>query len=174
MKMNYKKSLKFIGFLISAMLIASVSAATYRYMYIEGAITVSSSKLIWVKGIDVPNSNITGSTVSLAVDVEQGTPVNFTEALFLENTNASGSFSYTISITQALSSSDYERAKMHIYENYTTPGSWAYLHTLDLTNSADSYSDSLSYGRYLRMTLELNATIATGTSNFKVQVEYLA
>ena len=173
MKINYKKSLKFVTLLITALLIATVSAATYRYMYIEGGVTVTSAKLIWLKGSDVPNCNITGSTAALAVNIEQGTPVNFTEALFMKNTNASGSFSYTISITQALSpSSDFERAKMHIYENYTIPSSWTYLHTLDLTNATDSYSDSLSYGKYLRMTLEFNATIATGTSNFKVQVQY--
>jgi len=141
-------------------------------MYIEGGVTVSTAKLIWINGSDVPNCNITGTTASLAVNIEQGTPINFTNALFMKNTNSSGSFSYTISVKQALLPDDFERAKMHIYENYTTPGTWKYLHTLDLTNLGDSYSDSLSFGKYLRMTLEFNATIATGTKSFEIQVEY--
>jgi hypothetical protein len=172
MKTNYKKGLKFGFLLLTAILIGTVSATTFRYMYIEGGVTITSAKLIWLQGADVTNCNITGSTASLAVNVDQGTPVNFTEALFMKNTNASGSFSYTISILQELSSDDFERAKMYIYENYTTPGSWTYLHTLDLTNASDSYSDSLSYGNYLRMTLEFNATSASGTFNFKIQVQY--
>jgi len=172
MKVNYKKSMKFGILLLTAILIAAVSATTYMYMYIEGGVTVSSSKLIWLKGSDVPNCNITGSTATLAVDVYQGTPINFTEALFMKNTNASGSFSYTLSITTALSSSNFERAKMHIYENYTTPGSWTYLNTLDLTNASSSYANSLAASNYLRMTLEFNATAASGTHNFGVQVQY--
>jgi hypothetical protein len=91
----------------------------------------------------------------------------------LKNTNSSGSFSYTITTTQILSSSDFERAKMHIYENYTTPGTWTYVDTLDLTSASDSVTGSLAAGNYLRMTLEFNATIASGTRSFEVQVQYL-
>jgi hypothetical protein len=175
MKINYKKSLKFVTLLLTAIIIGAVSATTYRYMYIQGSITVSSAKLIWLAGADVPNTNITGSTASQAVSIEQGTPLNFTEALFLKNTNSTGSFSYNITITTPLSSSDFERAKMHVYENYTVPGSWSYLSTLDLTSSNSFYYNSaLSAGNYLRMTLELNATIATGTRSFVVQVQYWA
>jgi hypothetical protein len=172
MKINSRKSLKLVALLVTAMIIATVSAQTYRYMYINGGVTISSAKLVWLKGSDVANCNITGSTASLAVNVEQGTPINFIEAVFLKNTNSSGSFSYTISVTQALSSSDFERAKMHIYENYTSPGIWTFLDTLDLTSTSSSYSGSLSAGHFLRMTLEFNATASTGTKNFVVQVQY--
>jgi hypothetical protein len=172
MNAKYKKSLKLVTLLITAIIIATVSAETLRYMYIEGGVTVSSAKLIWHEGSDVTNCNITGSTATLAVNVEQGTPVNFTEALFMQNTNTSGSFSYTISVTQALSSSDFERANLYVYENYTSPGDWTYLDTLDLTDDTDTVSNSLAADNYLRMTLELNATVASGTSTFAVQVEY--
>jgi hypothetical protein len=172
MKMNYKKSLKFGILLLTAIIIATVSATTYRYMYIEGGVTVTSAKLVWLQGTDIPNCNITGSTATLAVTVDQGTPVNFTEGLFMKNTNASGSFSYTLSITTALSSANFERAKMHVYENYTSPGSWTYLNTLDLTNISSTYSDTLAASNYLRMTFEFNATAASGTHSFGVQVQY--
>jgi hypothetical protein len=170
MKPNYKKSLKLLTLLATAIIIATASATTYRYMYIEGGVTITSAKLVWQKGSDVSNCNITGSTATLAVNVNQGTPMNFTQALFLKNTNATGSFSYTITVTQALSPSDFQRAKMWIYQNST--GTWAYLAVLDLTSTSSTYSNSLSAGNYLRMTLEFNATASTGTKNFAVQVQY--
>jgi hypothetical protein len=143
-------------------------------MYIDGSITVSSAKLIWILGDNAPlDASISGSTAIMDFDVEEGTPVNFTEALFLKNNNATGSFNYNITITQAVSSDDFQRAKMHIYENYTLP-SWTYLHTLDLTNATDFYSGSLQAGKYLRMTFELNATKSSGTYNFDIRVEYWA
>lgn len=174
MKINYKKTLKFITLLITSMLIATVSAETYRYMFIDGSITVSSAKMVWIEGSDVPDSIISGSTATVNLNVEQGTPLNFTEALFLNNANTTGSFDYNITITQALDPGDFERAKMHIYENYTAPGNWTYIDTMDLTNANDFYDGSLDYGNYLRMTFEVNATIASGTRNFDVQVQYWA
>jgi hypothetical protein len=174
MKMNSKKILKFVTLLITSMLIATVSATTYRYMYIDGSIIVSSAKILWIKGSDVPDSTISGSTAIVNLNVEQGTPLNFTEALFLKNANDTGSFDYNITITQPLSASDFERAKMHIYENYTVSGTWTYIDTMDLTNANDFRDGSLAYGNYLRMTIEVNATIASGTRNFDVQVQYWA
>lgn len=53
MKINYKKSLKLVTLLITSLLIATVSAEVYRYMYIYGTITVGSPKLIWLEGEDV-------------------------------------------------------------------------------------------------------------------------
>ncbi|MFB0514697.1 MAG: hypothetical protein ACETVQ_03875 [Candidatus Bathyarchaeia archaeon] len=169
-KIRSRKALKFLGLLISSLLIAAVSATTYRYLYIDGSIKVTSAKMIWIEGADAENATIQGSTAIVRLDVEEGTPVNFTEALFLKNNNASGYFNYTITITQAVSSGDFQRAKMHVYENYTTP--WTYLDTLDLTNSTDSYSDSLDGQDYLRMTFEVNATATSGTFDFDIQVEY--
>ena len=172
MNAKYKKSLKIVTLLISAIIIATVSAETLRYMYIEGSIEVTTAKLIWVAGSDVPNCNITGSTAALGVTVEQGTPINFTEALFLKNANATGLFSYTISITDDLSPTDFERANLYVYQNNTGPTTWSYVDTLDLTNAADTVVGSLAAGVYLRMTLEVNATVASGTSTFGVQVAY--
>lgn len=172
-KIGSKKALKFLGLLISAMLIATVSAVTYRYLYIDGSITVGSQKMSWMLGNDAPpGASISGTTAIVDFDVEQGTPINFTEALFLTNNNATGSYTYNVTITNSVNSSDFQTAQMHIYENYTTP--WTYLDTIDLTNATDFYSNSLSAGDYLRMTFEINATLASGTRNFDVQVQYWA
>jgi hypothetical protein len=171
MNINYKRSIKFITLLIVSLLIATVSADVYRYMYIDGSITVTGSKLIWILGNDAPSdATISGSTAIMDLDVEQGTPLNFTEALFLKNINSTGSFSMNLTETTAVSSGEFERAKMHIYQN--SSGSWAYVDTLDLTDINDFYAGSLAAGNYLRMTFEVNATISTGTKAFDIQVEY--
>jgi len=171
MKIIYKKTLKLVTLLITSILIATVSADTFRYMYIDGSITVTGAKLIWIEGTDFPaDGSISGSTATLDLDVEQGTPLNFTEALFLKNVNSTGSFNIDLTETTAVSSSDFERAKMHIYQN--TSGSWEYVDTLDLTDINDFYAGSLGAGNYLRMTFEVNATISSGGRPFDIQVEY--
>ena len=168
-----KKALKFLGLLISAMLIATVSAVTYRYLYIDGSITVGTQYLSWQLGDDAPSgASVSGTTATMNFPVEEGTPMNFTEALFLKNNNATGSFTYNITVTNNVDSADFQRAQMHIFENYTTP--WTYLDTIDLTNATDFYSDSLGGTNYLRMTFEINATMTPGTRNFDIQVEYWA
>jgi len=167
-----KKALKFLGLLISAMLIATVSAITYRYMYIDGSITVGGAYMVWLEGADLPGAPIAGSTATVNLDVEQGTPLNFTEALFLKNQHSTDTFNYSITVTNNVSSANFQRAKMLIYENYTAGPTWTYLDTLDLTNPASSYDNSLANGTYLRMTFEVNATIASGNFDFDVQVEY--
>lgn len=172
-KIRSRKALKFLGLLISSLLIATVSATTYRYLYIDGSITVGTQYMIWILGTDAPSdSSISGTTAIMDLDVEEGTPINFTEALFLKNQNVTGSFNYNITLLQAVSSSDFQEAKMHIFENYTASPSWTYVDTIDLTNTNDYYSSSLAASNYLRMTFEINATIASGTRNFDVQAKY--
>jgi len=175
-KIRSRKSLKFLGLLISSLLIATVSAATYRYLYIDGSIVVGTQYMSWILGTDAPpGASISGTTAITNFNVEEGTPINFTEALFLKNNNATGSFTYNITISTNVSSSEFQRAQMHIFQNWTGPATnWTYVDTLDLTNPDDYYSSSLAYGKYLRMTFEINATIASGTKEFNVQVEYWA
>ncbi len=169
-KLN-KKPMKLLALLLTSMLIATVSAQIYKYMYIEGSISVTSAKLIWILGDDAPSdASIAGSTATIDLDVEQGVPMNFTEALFLKNVNATGSFNILINTTTPVSSGDFQRAKMHIYTNSTPP--WTFVNTLDLTNATDSYSGSIAANQYLRMTFEVNATIASGSRSFQVQVRY--
>jgi hypothetical protein len=174
-KIRSRKALKFLGLLISAMVIATASAQVYRYMFIDGSIVVGTQEMSWILGDEAPTgSSISGTTAILnGFPVDQGTPANFTEALFLRNNNVSETtFNYTITITNELSSTDFERAKMHIYQNYTVP--WTHLYTMDLTNPADSYSEQLGPLQHLRMTFEVNATMtASGTYNFDLQLEYV-
>jgi len=175
MKRNARKAIKFILLLLSSLLIAIASAQVYSYMYIDGSITIGTAKLVWIEGSDAPSdTSIVGSTVTMDLDVEPGTPKNFTECLFLKNQDTVA-HNLTISVTTAVSSSDFTECKMHIYEN--SSGSWVYVDTLDLTTT-DSYetyttNDPLGAGEYYRFTFEVAAqSSATGTKNFDIEVRY--
>ena len=173
-KISSKKALKFLGLLISAMLIATVSAVTYRYMYIDGSITVGSPKMMWILGDDAPgDASISGSTAIMDLHVENGTPATLGNVLFLKNEDDTNSYAYNLTITTPLLTTNFNIANMHIYENITDPGTWTLLDTMTLTDSADFfYSSSLGTNNYLEMRFEVNATATTGTFNFGIQVEY--
>ncbi len=173
MKLSSRKLIKLATLVITSLLIATVSAATYRYMYIDGSVTVGSAKLVWVEGADAPSgTTIAGSTVTMNLPVEPGVPLNFTECLFLDNQDTAD-HNMTISVTSALTS-DFDELKIHIYQNGTSP---TFIDTLDVTTS-DTYetytgNTPLSGGEAYLMTFEVAAsTSASGTYNFDIQVEY--
>lgn len=172
MNVNYKKTLKLVTLLATSLLIATVAAETYRYMYIDGSINITNAKMLWILGGDAPTgTTITGSTVSMTLNVENGTLLNLTDVLFLKNANSTGSFNIQLSITTALSASDFDTANIHIYSNST--GTWIFVDTLTLTNVADTYSGSLDAGNYLRMSYEIQAKPeASGSKPFDIQVRY--
>jgi len=172
-KISSKKALKFLGLLISAMLIATVSAVTYRYMYIDGSITVGAPKMIWILGNNAPgDASISGSTVTMDLDVENGTHMVFEDVLFLKNEDDTNSYAYNLTMTTALSAANFNIANMHIYENTTVPGTWTLNKTMTLTDINDFHLSSLGNKTYLEMRFEVNATVTSGTHNFGIQVEY--
>ncbi len=171
MKINYKKSAKLVMLIMSALLIATVSAQVYRYMYIDGSVTVGTAKLIWIPGTELPGT-VSGSTYTVDFDVEPGTPVNFTDNVFLYN-NDSAAHNLTISVLTAVSATYFYECKMHIYNNSTS----AFINTLDMTTSDtyETYSTNtpLAAGIAYAMTFEVSANVtASGTYNFDIQVEY--
>src|SRR3989337_1782806 len=103
MNVKYKKSLKIVSLLITAIVIGTVSAATYSYMYVDGSVTIGAQKLIWLAGSDAPGDiSIWGATLKMARDVQPGENQTFTEAFFLK-TQDSESHNLTITVTTALS-----------------------------------------------------------------------
>jgi hypothetical protein len=175
MTVGYRKIAKTAILLLTSLIIATVSAATYRYMYIDGSVTVGSAKLVWETGDDAPgDTSITGSTVTIDLDVEPGVPMNFTECLFLTN-NDTAAHNMTISVTTSVSSSDFDELKIHIYQNGSSP---TFIDTLDVTTS-DTYetytgNTPLAAGEAYLMTFEVAAdsAVTEGTYNFDIQVEY--
>ena len=171
-KMRAKKSLKFITLLLTALMIGGVSAATYRYMYIDGSVVVGTAKIIWLTGVDAPaGTSIQGSTVTTNLPVEPGTPQNFTNCLYLKNQD-SASHSLNLTITTAVTAGDFNTAEIHVYTNST--GSWVFVDTLDMTTLDTSTGHTLGAGNYYRLTFEIYAkTTASGTYNFDVKVDYV-
>jgi hypothetical protein len=176
MNINYKKSLKIITLLATALLIGSVSAATYIYMYIDGSITIGTAKLIWIKGLDAPaDATVSGGTATIDLDVQPGVIQNFTECLFLKNQDTAA-HNLTITVTTNVSTSTFDTFKIYIYKNST--GSWASVDTLDGTVPNDQYSSytgntPLIASGYYRLTFEVKAKTGTsGTVNFDIQTRY--
>jgi hypothetical protein len=177
MNAKYKKSLKLVTLLLTAIIIATVSAATYSYMYIDGSITVGTAKLVWIEGADSPGDiDITGGTAQMDLHVQPGINQNFTEALFLKNQDTA-SHNLTITVTTALSAVDFNIATAYIYKNST--GNWVSVDTLSLTTLNDQYSSytgntPLVNAGYYRFTFEIqaDAALTPGTYSFDIQVVY--
>jgi hypothetical protein len=105
-KIRSKKALKFLGLLISAMVIAAVSAQVYNYMYAtgEGKVTTGTG-LKWVLGADAPGTTtIVGNTVSdINMTVNEGNPRNYTDCLRIQNQDATA-HTFSIEISSSPSS----------------------------------------------------------------------
>ena len=174
MNVKYKKSLKIVTLLITAIIIATASATTFNYMYIDGSVTVGGTKMIWIAGADAPGDiSSSGSTVIMDLDVQNGTYQVFTDALFLKNQDTE-SHDLNITVTTALSTDDFDTANAIIYENTSTPGVWTEVDTLTLTTTSGQISGSLDAGEYYRFSFELQAKPdATGTLPFDMQVTYV-
>ena len=103
-----RKCLKLLTLLISSLLIATVSAQIYNYMYIQGSGQVTTGEgLKWELGSDLPTPapTITGPTVSgLDLTTNDGTKRNYTDCLHLVNQDVSA---HTFNITVTTSSGDW-------------------------------------------------------------------
>jgi hypothetical protein len=172
MKLNYKKSLKLITLLITSLLIATVSAQAYRYLYIEGSVSISETGLKWVKGDKAGSSiTITGSSAAVSLSVSNGTTSNFTDYLYLRNLDASN-HSLLISITNDATAGYYESNgfNLTIYNNSTG----AYITQLNILSTSSSYSGNITESVYWHITFEVaTASGSAGNSDdFAVQFRY--
>jgi len=168
MEVNYKKLLKVSVLLLSSVIIGAVSAANYGYLYIQGTVTVGTRNLQWVKD----GSPVTGDTASITLNVEQYTPTNITGRLFLNNTDSSNSYSLTLTVTSAASSTDFDNLTIYVYRNGT--GSWQPIspdNTLDALTEGDSFSATINAHESFRFDFWVNATTTNG-GTFEITVEY--
>jgi predicted secreted protein len=99
MNVKFKKSLKFITLLVTALLIATVSATIYNYMYIAGSGTITTTGLSWELGADAPGTaSISGPTVTIPMTTNLGNPRNYTDCLHLINQDGTA-HSFNITVT---------------------------------------------------------------------------
>ena len=156
--------------LISTLLIATASATVYKYMYIDGSVTISTTTgLKWVEGSDAPSgTTIVGSTVTLPLTVNNGTPVNFTYCLYLENLDPTTDHPLIIEVTTASGTTDFNKFNLMLFENVSS----THIHTLDVTTT-DSYSDTITQSEVWRFTFEVYAKPgASGPVDFDITVTY--
>jgi hypothetical protein len=172
MKMNYRKTLKFTTLLITALLIGAVSAATYKYLNLDGSVTVGTQKIVWVQG----GSEIAGDTVTVSLSVEPGVPMDFNGTLYMKNKDTA-SHNLTVKVTTAVGS-DFNYFYTYIYENFTTPGTWTLADDLNVKTLDDEYStytgnNPMQASGFYKLDFGLKTTTsATGTYDFDIQVKY--
>jgi len=170
MKFNYKKSLKFLTLLITALIIATVSAATYSYMYIDGSVSFTSGTgLKWIEGTDAPSgTSIAGSTVTLPFTAQNGTTTNYAHCLYIQNLDASN-HSLLIDVTTGATASYYDEFNMFIFNNATG----TQIDVIDILTT-DSYSGNITASAIWRLTFEVGAktTSTSGSDNFDLQFRY--
>jgi hypothetical protein len=176
MNAKYKKCLKMVSLIVTALIIGTVSAATYSYLYIDGGIIIGTQKIVWLAGPDAPAGTTTaGDTAVVNFEVEPDILQIFTECLYLKNQHTAA-HNLTITVTTALDSGDFDVANAKIYENSTT--SWLLVDTLSLTTLNDDYetytaNTPLIAGGYYRFTFEIQAdALASGTKSFDLTVVY--
>jgi hypothetical protein len=92
MKLNYKKSLKFVTLLIASLLIATVSATIYDYMYLNANVGVSGMYLEWVSGGDGTDAGTSINGVTATLTNLKGPPNGtriYADPVRINNTGAS-------------------------------------------------------------------------------------
>jgi hypothetical protein len=173
MNVNYKRSIKFITLLIISLLIATVSAATYKYMFIDGSVIIGTQELVWIQD----GSEVSGDTVTVDLNVEPDIPADFNETLYLKNKDITD-HNLTMTVTTSVSTDTFEYSYVYIYENFTIPGTWQLVDNLDLTQPDDEYStytgnNPLESSSYYKLDFGIKAkTGTTGTHVFDIKVKY--
>jgi len=92
MNINYKKSLKLITLLITSILIATVSASIYDYMYLNADVGVEGMSLDWILGSDNATAGTQINGVTAALTELKGPPNGtriYADPVRINNTGAS-------------------------------------------------------------------------------------
>jgi hypothetical protein len=173
MNAKYKKSLKIVTLLISAIIIATASATTYSYMFIHGGATISTGILSWTLGTSAPSgAQINGHTAdNFNFSIPQDTFQNFTDSLRLVNSDGSNGYSFDLSTdVTAGDTSKYTTFNMVVYDS-----GGAGLDSLDvLTEESTSSSLTIDASEtlYIRFEIEPLTGESSGYLAFTVQLTY--
>jgi hypothetical protein len=172
MNAKYKKSLKIVTLLISALIIATVSAATYSYMFIHGGASISTGILSWTKGTSAPTgATVDGYTVNgLNFSVPQDTFQNFTDCLELVNSDTVNGYSFDLATTvTAGDPSKFTTFDMVVYDS---SGEGMARLSVKAGEDTTSLTIDLSETLYIRFEIEPATGEDTGYLAFTVQLTY--
>ncbi len=133
-KIKSSKALKLLGLLLSSLLIATVSAAVYNYMYIQGSgLASTATGLKWALGADLPSPGptIVGYTVTNLNFTTGASPVNYTDCLHIDNQDTGESHQFNLKTKASWGGwSDYSEFNLVVF-NATSGGTQQAV--LDLT-----------------------------------------
>jgi hypothetical protein len=166
MKTNIKKMVKLVTLLVTSLLIAKASADTYTYLFMRVGITVTSQQVIWI----YQGQTVAGSTVEPSFTVQQGVYTWYNNTLYLKNT---GSTNVTVNIIVTNPPTDvFSICKVYVYENFTTPGTWTFLGTLDALNENDALNNQLlkANGGYFKFDFEIQTKTDAQTGNYSFEI----
>jgi hypothetical protein len=163
MKINYKRSLKLITLLISSLLIATVSAQIYNYMYISGSGEITTTGLKWELGPDAPSTaSITGPTASVPMNTSNGNPRNYTDCLRLVNLD-NAVHSFNLSVTSSTGDiGDFTEFKLVLFDENGTEQT-----VLSLLTTSSATNLSIPNSKTWKVLFEL-VPISSPTSGAKV------
>jgi len=118
MKLNYKKSLKLITLLVSALLIATVSADIYNYLYLDATMGVQGLALGWDDGTDTGViADINGLTCSVTgLTGPAGGTREYSDAVRLTATGATVTFYVEVIDVTGTSTGDMDTIVVKIYD----------------------------------------------------------
>jgi hypothetical protein len=178
MKMNYKKSLKFITLLIAALLIATASATIYDYMNLNATVGVQGMSLAWVSGNDASTAGTQIDGVTASLNTLKGPPNGtriYADPIRVNNTGGSAvAFNLTIStVTGDTSYLDSIYVRLYNYTNDASIGNltvWS-----GGAKGSDLNSLSIPSNTMWRFQWEITwkataTTSQTVTVNLKIQV----
>ena len=176
-KMPLKKSAKFLTLLLTSMLIATVSAQVYNYMYIQGSGVASTAKgLKWELGAQYPSgTSIDGFTVKNLNFSVAGSPINYTDCLRIKNQDAGEAHNFTLRTKKSWGGwSDYTEFNLVVF-NATSGGTQQ--DVLDLmTVDAQTGIMTIPASATWRILVEIVPIASpTGTEAFfEVELEYIS
>ena len=175
MNVKFKKSLKIVTLLVTALIIATASATTYNYMYQIGNISVEGLTLTWTTtgatDATAAGTSITGSTCTLAsLEGPAGGTKIYSNPVRL---TASGDTTFNLKIGSISGSTGQMTSivvKIYDITNDVTP-----VNTLTVWNGAqgaDLSGLSILSGATWRFQWEISwASGASGTVNVNLQLE---
>jgi hypothetical protein len=177
-KLSSKKAVKFLGLLISAMIIAGVSASVYNYMYIQGSGVASTAEgLKWELGTNLPSPapNIVGYTVTNLNFSTSASPANYSDCLRIKNQDLGEAHSFTLRTKKSWGGmTDYQKFNLVVF-NATTGGTQQ--EVLDLKTPNDQTATmSIPANKTWSILVEIvPVSSPTGTKAFfEVELEYIS
>jgi hypothetical protein len=171
MKLNYKKSLKFITLLIASLLIGTVSAEIYSYMYIQGSGTIASQELIWELGTNPCGATIQGYTVkNLNISIPKNTFENITDCIRLVNND--NTYGYTFNLTTAVIGGDPSKFTTFDFVMYYS--NWTQVAKFSIKNqgSTPNLNIAKSQTMYIRFEIDPLLDAINGYMYFTLKLTY--